>query len=63
MNKSCSTKHLLSLVLCTGFPDEISIKSQTVLKRGQKGQTHCLKARKKANFVCGVAFPLSHRNI
>jgi len=30
---------------------KISIKSQTMQKRGQKGQTDCLKARKKANFA------------
>jgi len=39
---------------------KISIKSQTVLK---KGQTDCIKARKKPNFVCGIAIPLSQRNI
>jgi len=30
----------------TGLPDKISIISQTVLKRPEKGQTDCLKARK-----------------
>ena len=45
-----------------GCQMKISIKSQTMQKRGQKkGQTDCLKVRKKPNFICSIAIPLSQK--
>jgi len=40
---------------------KISIKSQTILKRPEKRQTDCLKARKKPNFIFGIAILSSHK--
>jgi len=43
-----------------GYQMKISIKSQTMPKRGQKkSQTDCLTAGKKPHFICGIAISLS----
>jgi len=47
-----------------GLPDEnFNKKSNNPKKRPEKGQTYCSKARKKPNFICGIAIPLSQRKI
>jgi len=38
---------------------KISIKRQTVLKRGQKKVNPLFKGQKKAKLVCGIVIPLS----
>ena len=48
----------------SGLPDEnYNEKPNSAKKRPEKSQTNWLKARKKPNFICGVALPLSQRNI
>jgi len=39
-----------------GMPHENINKKPNNAK---KGQTDCLKARKKPNFICGISIPLS----
>jgi len=39
----------------------ILIKSQTVLKRPEKGQNDCLKARKRPNCICGITMLLPQK--
>jgi len=46
-----------------GCQMKISMKSQTMLKRPEKDQTDCLKAKNNPNFVCGIAIPLSQKNV
>jgi len=46
----------------TGLPDEIfNEKPNNAKKRPEKGRTDCLKARKKPNFICSVAIPMSQK--
>ena len=46
------------------LPDEnFNKKPNSAKKRPEKGQTDCLKARKKPNCICSVAIPLKQRNI
>jgi len=41
-----------------GLPDESFNKNPyNAEKRPEKGQTDCLKARKKPNIICGIAIP------
>jgi len=47
----------------TGLPDEVSIKSQTVVKKARKGPNRLFKGQKKKNFICGIDIPLSQINI
>jgi len=50
--------------LHTGLPDEnFNKKPNSAKKRSEKGQTDGLKARKKSNFICGIAILLSQRNL
>ena len=42
-----------------GLPDENFNKKPNNAK--QRGQTDCLKARKKPNFICSLAIPLSQK--
>jgi len=47
-----------------GLPEEnFNKKPNNAKKRSKKGQTHCSKARKKPNLFCGIAIPLSQKNI
>jgi len=52
-----------------GLPDvSFNKKPNSAKKRPGKGQTECLNARRKHNFVCGIATPLyqkysNHKNI
>ena len=44
------------------MPDKnFNIKPNNAKKRSKKGQTHCSKARKKPNLICGIAIPLSQK--
>jgi len=46
----------------TGSPVEnFNKKPNNAKKRPEKGQTDCLKARKKPNFICGIAFPFPQK--
>jgi len=46
------------------LPDENLNKNPKNAKtRTEKGQTACLKARKKPNFICGIAIPLSQKHL
>jgi len=46
----------------SGLPDEnFNKKPNNAEKRPEKGQTDCLKARKKTNFICCIANPLSQK--
>jgi len=46
----------------TGFPDKnFNKKPNSANMRPEKGQTDCLKARKKPNFICGIAILLSQK--
>jgi len=43
----------------SGLPDDnCNKKPNNAKKRPERGQAHCLKARKKPNFICGIAIPL-----
>jgi len=47
-----------------GLSDENFKKKPTdAKKRQEKGQTDCLKARKKPNFICGIAISLSQKHL
>jgi len=54
-------------LLCLGFVDpeaglpheNFNKKPSSPEKRPEKGQSDCLKAGKKPNFICGIAIPLS----
>jgi len=46
------------MCLPAGLPDENFNKKPNSVK---KGQTNYLKARKKSNFVCGIAIHLSQK--
>jgi len=44
------------------LPDEnFNKKPNNAKKRPKKGQTDCLKVRKKPNFICSIAIPLSQK--
>ena len=45
----------------SGLPNENFNKKANNAKRPEKGHTNCLKARKRQNFICGVAIPLSQK--
>jgi len=48
--------------MCTGLPNEnFNKKPNNAQKRIEKFQTDCLKARKKPNFICCIAIPLSQK--
>jgi len=48
----------------TGLPDEnFNKKPNNAKKRPAKGRIDCLKASKKPNFNCGIAIPLSPKDI
>jgi len=36
-------------------------KPSSAKQRPRKGQTECLKARKKPNCICGIVIPLSQK--
>jgi len=45
-----------------GLPDEnFNKKPNNAKQRPEKSQTGCLKARKKPNFICGIAILLSQK--
>jgi len=48
----------------TGLPEENFNKNPNDAKKmPEKSQTNCLKARKKPNFIRGIAIPLSQKHI
>jgi len=39
----------------------IGLPDKNFNKKPEKGQTDCLNTRKKPNFICGIAMPLSRK--
>jgi len=62
--KSADRLQVLRVIKCKhGCQINFNEKKNNAKKRPKKGQTDCLKARKKPNFICGIAIPLSQKHL